>query len=295
VIHRLIERLFHNKEVKTEARDRPAPAAKKLEDMIGMIRDPDARFSVSKTLQMLDDLDLSAEECRGKPGAQMAYIRGHIHALNGEWIAAAEAWDQAGADQLETLDAKARSTIHWGQTMKAYQEKDWDRALTGFNRRLAEETAKGKTGLMDTWALQNMRGWCFAHLQQLDNAETLSASLLDPGPSEDDKLYLYPEQLTEPLRFLSEARFKTGDAEGGLAALWSELTHPDLQVADVQRFAVRDFVKMAVNAQAWKQAHAAYNHMVAFTEKLEAGFVREQLEQELDELKLQRVGWPKPR
>ena len=55
------------RERRTEARDSSKPASQKIEDMVSMVRDPEASFSVSKTLETIEDVltELTSEEKMG--------------------------------------------------------------------------------------------------------------------------------------------------------------------------------------------------------------------------------------
>lgn len=64
-------RIFGGKEHKTEVRDSSISAALKLDGIMGMTRETDARFGVSKTLKTLDETEIKLTEAEPdeKPGA----------------------------------------------------------------------------------------------------------------------------------------------------------------------------------------------------------------------------------
>ncbi len=285
------------KERKTELRDAPISVVQKIEDMVSMVADPEARFSVTKTLETLKRLepDLSPQEKEGRPGAFLLYLQGYIHALCQDWPEAMTYWDALTAHPfgVQNLGTYFTSQITWGRTQCAYAQENWGEALAGFDARVADETSKGNSGLADLWNLQMMRGWCLIHLEQFDEANKLATDHMSPGLSEDEAHYFYPEERMEPLRILSAAQRGQGDIDGAFQTAVKELEYYETEDPESFEHMAVTLMRKAVNDQNWAAAHLAFDKLSSYFDGVQYDHVKQRLVPKLEEWRLKRASWPR--
>lgn len=285
------------KERGTEARDAPTPGAQKIEDMVSMVTDPEARFSVSKTLETLNDVEpgLTPAENMGKPGALLLYLRGHISALHQDWPEAMTHWDALIEHPfgVQSLGDYFQAQIRWGRTRCAYANEDWCDALAGFDERLSTENSQGKSGLTDLWKLQMMRGWCFIRLEQFEEAQTLAEAHISPGLTEDEAYYFYPDERTEPLRILAAALRGKGDVESAFATSIKELEFYKTEDPQTFEYMIVELIESAVKDQEWKVANVAFEKLSSYFDSATFDHVKDRILPKLEEWRVKRTSWPR--
>lgn len=285
------------KERGTKARDAPTPGAQKIEDIVSMVTDPEARFSVSKTLETLNDVEpeLTPAENMGKPGALLLYLKGHISALHQDWPEAMTHWDALIEHPfgVQNLGDYFKAQIRWGRTRCAYANENWCDALAGFDERLSTEKSQGKSGLTDLWKLQMMRGWCFIHLEQFEEAQTLAEAHINPGLTEDEACYFYPDERTEPLRILAAALRGLGDVAGAFATSIKELEFYETEDPQTFEYMIVELIESAVRDQEWKVANVAFEKLSSYFNSATFDHVKDRVSPKLEEWRVKRTSWPK--
>ena len=194
---------------------------------------------------------------------------------------------------VQNLGDYFTAQIAWGRTRCAYANENWDDALTGFDKRLAKEKSQGKTSLADLWKLQMMRGWCFIHLKQFEEAEKLAKAHLSPGLTDDEALYFYAEEITEPLRILALAQRGQSDVESAFATSIKELEFYETEDPQAFEYMVVELIERAVSDQKWNIANFAFEKLSSYFESAKYDHIKDRISPKLEEWRVKQTSWPR--